>query len=628
MKAQEYYIFFVIYGLDYMLSIILSFIFIQYYVNKKANKLIVIIAYLLLFSNFLLMFTLPYEIIWRKFLKTYKKTDYNVVGIELVLEFNYEIIFFFLVSFSRYVIPFLKHFEQSGEFTFWKKVWDAFKSAIFEILIFTFIIMVISLILQSVVIALFVGFSLINIIYALIYLGHSIITIPTKLKIHSDIKLSIEYFEYKANKKLEELYKNHEKIINTYYQCQKTIKYIENIEDYLKNKGIKSDNNENIEDESNENIDNNITNDNLNNNDIINEEKKNINENSNNLGENFLNEEEKIKIEKDYKKNKSIIKYKKYLLLLLDCVQELVKKFNVNLGQERDEKPIKKYKKIVEKNFEMKLTDREIERITSQILQIYNGWATKKGLLLEINRNDKYEINDLGQKMDEFIPPSNISKKRINFYKKYNKFIYKALMIIVIFLDILIIFQEISLCLPVNISLFSFIFNNVQNQITIHIIFIIIGGLFYYFTTYSFTKIKSIGIKYMIFGNNQTNSLGLLMFCQKLSSVSYPILMNIILMIFYRNVNDSEKENSIIEKNYGMILANFVYYFISGLIPLLLITIIIFDYFNVCGRMCKKKRKNQSFYLENELREKNIINGRAYLMKLNKMNLGSFEKIV
>ena len=55
MKAQEYYIFFVIYGLDYMLSIILSFIFIQYYVNKKANKLIVIIAYLLLFSNFLLI---------------------------------------------------------------------------------------------------------------------------------------------------------------------------------------------------------------------------------------------------------------------------------------------------------------------------------------------------------------------------------------------------------------------------------------------------------------------------------------------------------------------------------------------------------------------------------------------
>ena len=638
MKSSDYKIFFVIYGLDYMFSIILSFIFIQYYVKKRVNKLILIICYFLLFGNFLLMFTIPYEMIWRKFSKTYKKTDVNVVGIEHVLRFNYQIVFFFLVSSTRYVVPFFKHFEQSGEFTLCRKIWDAFKGALFEILFFTLIIVVLAVILLNVVMALFIGFTLVTLIYALVFLAHSMITIPKKLNIHSDIKLSIEYYEYKANKKLGELTKNHEKIISTYYQCQETIKYIDNIEDYMKNKGIKLDDNEKPENEKDDAINNSIDNNINEDENIINEDNNDIKENKNNLEENLINEEnkektekekedEKIKTEKDYKKNKSIVKYKKYINLLIENIQELVKKYNVNLGEKKKETPLKKYKQIVEKNFEMKLADREIERITAQIVQIYNEWAQRKGLLLEITKNNKNDINEIDDEKYEFIPPANISVKKINFYRKYNKIIYKSLMIFVIILDLVIIFQEISLCLPINISLFSYIFNNVQNQIVIHIVFIIIAGIFYSFASYSFTKIKSLGVKYMIFGNNQTNSLGLIMFCHRLTSVSYPISMNILLMIFYRNIEDSEKETSIIEKNYGEVLASSVYYIISSLIPILLITIMILDYFNVCGRLCKKKQNKQSFYLKNEMRERNIINGRAYLMKLNKDYLGRIENI-
>ena len=99
----------------------------------------------------------------------------------------------------------------------------------------------------------------------------------------------------------------------------------------------------------------------------------------------------------------------------------------------------------------------------------------------------------------------------------------------------------------------------------------------------------------MIFGNNQTNSLGLIMFCHRLTSVSYPISMNILLMIFYRNIEDSEKETSIIEKNYGAVLASSVYYIISSLIPILLITIMILDYFNVVEDYAKKSKINNLF---------------------------------
>ena len=145
------------------------------------------------------------------------------------------------------------------------------------------------------------------------------------------------------------------------------------------------------------------------------------------------------------------------------------------------------------------------------------------------------------------------------------------------------------------------------------------------FTAYSFSKSKLTGIKYHIIGGNQTDSLALIMFCQRLSTISYPVAMNIMLLIFYTNINDDEKGQSIVEKYYGEKMMSQGYYYIYLIIPILLIIIIILDFFNVCGLICKKKKKNQSFYLKNELREEKIRNGRNYLMKLNKDYLGSLE---
>ena len=177
------------------------------------------------------------------------------------------------------------------------------------------------------------------------------------------------------------------------------------------------------------------------------------------------------------------------------------------------------------------------------------------------------------------------------------------------------------------IVLISKIFNQISNQILIHLLFIIIGGLFYWYASYSFSKIKSFGMKYMIFGGKLTNSLGLFTFCQRLSAVSFPISMNILLMIFHKNIDNNERGNSIIEQYFGDKLAGSFMYIIASFIPILLLIILALDYFNVCGKLCKKKKKKQNFYLKNEIRNKKIENGRAYLMKLNKDNIGSIKNI-
>ena len=80
------------------------------------------------------------------------------------------------------------------------------------------------------------------------------INIPQKMNIHSDINLSLEYYEYKANKKLTELSKFHDKIKTNYHRCQKTLKYIENIEYFLENNDIKIDEKDKKIEEKNEDV--------------------------------------------------------------------------------------------------------------------------------------------------------------------------------------------------------------------------------------------------------------------------------------------------------------------------------------------------------------------------------------
>ena len=55
--------FFIFYILDYVICVILSFAFTNYYVSKKVKRCIVIFSRLFLFVNYLLIFTLPYEIV-------------------------------------------------------------------------------------------------------------------------------------------------------------------------------------------------------------------------------------------------------------------------------------------------------------------------------------------------------------------------------------------------------------------------------------------------------------------------------------------------------------------------------------------------------------------------------------
>ena len=647
-------LFWIFYFLDYVICIILTFVFTRYYASKTISRFILMISRLFLFCNYLLIFTLPYEIVYHNIkINSEKEQDSNDTNSTMVenkeekelgfiLIINYEIIFWVLITFSNLIIIYFISYLESGEFTFWRKILDSIKQNVIRLLIVIIILVILMAIFKDLITSLLLVFSLVNLIYALIFLGFSIIKLPRNMYIHSNTKLAIEYYEFKANKKLIKLNKNNEELKKIYFECKQTLVYVKNLEEYINNNCNKNEKSEAIEIElKNMNIvdGNNLENKNNNNAEIEGSEKideDNKSEESDKSLEKDKNkiEDDKINIEKDYKKYKSILKYKKYIDLLNSNVDEIIKKNNIEIVEEQNEEPIKQFKNIVKANARSKELDIDNERINSQIQKIYKAWIFLKGVSIdeenspkEIDSSIQNDIKDINSslKEDNYIQPIEIPKKKIEFYKKYNKLKYISLMIFFIILGILIILSEFSLILPVNISLFRLVFIHISNPVLIHILVILVSTLFFMFISFSFSKIKSMGRKYILFGGNQTNSLGILTYCQKLSTISFPMSMNIVGMIFHENLlkNKDNRYKTLLEDRYSKYVGDTTFYIICAFIPIFLIIVIIIYYFDIIGRICKKMRI--SFYVQNESRNKYISEGKKFLKKLNHKSLNNLK---
>ena len=84
-----------------------------------------------------------------------------------------------------------------------------------------------AIIYQNLVGALLLIFGVVPIGYIIVFLAISILKIQRRIYSHSDIKLPLEYYEFKANKKIKELNKNEEEFKKIYSKCQNTYDYIE-----------------------------------------------------------------------------------------------------------------------------------------------------------------------------------------------------------------------------------------------------------------------------------------------------------------------------------------------------------------------------------------------------------------
>ena len=604
-------IFIVLYLFDIIICITLSHIFTRIYAKKKSSQLLLIASRIFLFCNFLLIFTIPYEIVIYKVQDNFHETEI----VKNILRINYQIIFFFLLFSIVEAIPFITYYKTSGEFTFFSKLFFLIKNYFLQKILIPLVLMPILLkyLSQELIALLIFCFMSYGIVYCFFLLGLSIVKIPRNMYIYSNIDYALEYYEFKANKKKEELNKNNKEFIKYFFKCKETLKYINKIEEYLKNINNEKEEKEKIY-ENIANIQGNLLNevDNDNNSKIINE---NNNNNNNNIKE---ENKENNNIDIEYRKHKSILNYKKQAIELYYNICKLIKKNNIEIVEAENEEPLKEYVNLTDINAKSKQLDKENERINIQINRIYKQWTFFKELSIDKNKKIDNNLNynkigddDESLKEYSFIQTEEVSEKKIKFFRKYNKHLYLFLMIFFIIIGILIVCSELSISsLNINLSLLNLVFTKVSNPILIHILSIIFILFFFVYVSYSFGKFKTHKRQYILIEGNQTNSLGILLYCLELSTYSFPLSINIIKMIFLKD------NASILLADYGDKIGGQILVIIGPYIPYILIIIIIYYLFVIKGRICKKK--SNSFYVKSESRDKYIKEGKQFLMELNK----------
>ena len=598
---------------NFILSVSFSIIFILLLSKETTNRFIKGLSFIMINLNLFLVLSLISDIFYSYIITFNDDTTFTNEKKELIeslIGFCYQIIFWVNSSFPPLIIPFVISYEESGEFTKKKKIKDAFIKVIFG---FSFALVfggayAILTILDSYKLthALKICLIQMNSFLAFVFIGFSIVKLPKKMFLRSNVEKNINYYEFKAKIKKEELEDSLKELQLIKKRCVLTLEYINSIKD---NNNIKEE--ENKKDENKENNENKINQKDL-------EEQKNMIQSEEYIKEMIsvfnndedLKNEENIEIEENGKINN-------------DSEDNMNEENN---NDEKDKKePIKTYKDLVNENRKLKELMRNKERIKIEIQRIYNKWYKLKSLSILIKIESNEDINTLNftsnksitlsKDEENFIPLNTLSPRKIKFFKKGNKPIHLFLGFFFIFSGIMIVLSEISTSFENRISIFGII-ALIKHMFIINIFFIIVILFIFFLAIYAMIKLKYFKKKNGIFLGKKTDKISLLVICKRLSAVSIPICLNVIGMI----THDVKKFNpegfkTILGENFGKKMNLSAFDSITPYIPLFLIIVIIIFIFNIIGRINKKRRK-LNFKLMTEKREEFIQEGRQYLFEI------------
>lgn len=613
----------IVYILDVIICLGFSIFTLRYFPKKNMNIFIKIVGFIFLYFNFMMIMILPYDMYY-----TYHKQDAIAEGkgqqfqrMERPLIVTYYMNFTILFYGNKSLIAFLIGYMKSGELLMKYRIFDGAKSAAIKIAMVLILMNLLVPFLMSYdfLVTIFTAYQIYNLIYAYMYIGVTIVKLPKKMHLLSDLDKTLDYYQFKTYKKNLSIKKNNEKIVEYLHQCKLTMEFV--------NKKEKENDLNDIEEE-----DDNI---------IKNDEEKSIESNDNKINNNNLEDKDNENAKKDKKKKKrkislkELIEYKNYLDLLLTHIQELMKANEINIDEnQKPENEIKIFankKEIVKANEKLKNIERENEKNKKDIPNYYQKWNLFKTIKMNVKsdlssqKNQTLEENqeDIKEALNEenFIPSQKISKKKLQFFAKFHKAYYLILMALSILGGIIIILSENTLFLPVNTSFFSLMYNG--GKILSFIAYFCFAFILFYYATYStkFTKLKLFGESFKLSPKNKTNTVSFLSFIEMLSDFSGPVCTNIIKILKHAN----EKQiQTVIEKEGPKMINTKSFTYFESYLSLIIIVIIIITYFELMEKMCKKKAKVQ-FNIKSEERDNYIKEGKDFLINLNKEYLGEFK---
>ena len=572
--------------LESFLSLILAIIIILSYVRKGTNKLVTLITIITWFFDFFMVVLLPYDIC----ITNKQKRNETLTEVEEktsdIIKISYQVAYWMTFFLGWIIIPLLKSYESSGEFT----RWDKFKYSIKSNLILYAIELVICLILfiwayfklEKETISFFFknmyNFSyVLGLSIMLLLLSYSLIKLPKLIYEKINYENTIQYYEYSAkniNDKLSivkmELEENGHQLLVT------------------------------IEDSK-----------------IMQEMKE----------DNILNDNTMISND-----NKSIYPYQKYMKEKYDYLYQNSKVFGIEIKKNAlgsNKEPIKDKKKLVHLMIKIMKEEWDNLRLQCQMQRIYSKWSTLKSILI-LGKKNKYIANSnyskigkdksekiIYEKLDEsFVLLNNISSFKVWYYLKVRKFLIFIITIILLVLGGIIFISEISISLPWNLSIFSILISSVTNVLILHLVLFIQIIYLLGMSIYTLLRLKISGY-YGMYPSNQTDGISLLYFADFINRIFFPLCLNVIMMV---NKGD-DNTTTILESIFGINMQNKVFVIFNNYSPLILILFVLINGFNVFLKLGKCFGID-NFYIESKKRDNDIEEGYNLLMDINKKSMG------
>ena len=576
-----YYILF-----EAIISLILAIIIILSYVRKGTNKLVTLISIITWFFDVYMVLLLPYDICITNKQKRKETLTLAENKASNIIEVSYQIAYWITFFLTWVIIPLLKSYESSGEFTRWEKFKYSIKSNLIlygiELLICIILFIWAFFKLKKETISFFFK-NIYNFCYVLglsimlLLLSYSLIKLPKLIYEKINYEKNLQYYEYTTkniNDKLSivkmELEENGRQLLAT-------------MEDAKIIQEMKDDN-------------------------IL-------------SGNKFPSND-----------NKSIYNYQQYMKEKFDYLYKNSRIFGIEIKKNSfgsKQEPIKDKKNLVQLFKKIMKEEWDNLRLQCQIQIIYSKWSTLKSILI-LGKKNKYYTNSkyskigkekseniVYEKNDEsFIILNNISSFKLWYYLKVRKIIIFILAVILFIFGGIIFISEISISLPWNLSFFSLLISSVTNVLILHIVLFI--QIFYLLgmSMYTLLRLKISGY-YGMYPNKQTDGISLLYFSDNINRIIFPLCLNVIMMV---NKGD-DKTKTILESIFGINMNNKVFVIFNNYSPLILILCLLINGFNVFLKLGKCFGID-NFYIESEKRDNDIEEGYNLLMDINKKNMG------
>lgn len=571
--------------LEAILCLILATIIILSYVRKGTNKLVIIISSLTWFFNFYMVVLLPYDICLTNKIKRKESLTEAEQKTSSIIKITYNIAYWSTFFLSWLILPLLKSYESSGEFTRWEKFIYSIKSnliffgVVLLVCIFLFIWAFFKLKKETIS---FFFKNIYNFNYVLglsimlLLLSYSLIKLPIKIYESMNYENTIQYYEYTAKNINDKLVVVKMELTENGHQL------LETMEDSKIIKEMQDDN-------------------------ILNSNK-------------------------NYSNKKNIFIYQKYMKEKFDYLLKNSKIFGIEIKSNlfgSKQEPIHDKGNLVQLIKKIMKEEWDDLRLQCQMQKIYSKWSTLKSILI-LGKKNKYKINSryykigkdksekimVDKKDDSFITLNNISNFKIWYYLKIRQIFIFILTVILFIFGGIIFISEISIPLPWNLSIFGLLISSITNVFILHIILFIQIIYLLGMSMYTLFSLKISGY-YGMYRNRQTDSISLLYFSDNINRIIFPLCLNVIMM-----VNKGEKKyKTILESIFGINMQNQVFVIFNNYSPLILILCVLINGFNVFTKIGKCFGID-NFYIESEKRDNDIEEGYNLLMEINKKNMG------